>query len=61
MARREGGRLTPSELAIAAYEKEAREPKELQILPGGHVDADVRGSTFPSGQARDRFLRHLAG
>ncbi len=34
--------LTPTDLAIAAYEK-AREPKKLQILPGGHFDAYVDG------------------
>ena len=34
--------LTPTDLAIAAYEK-AREPKKLQILPGGHFDAYVAG------------------
>ena len=34
--------LTPTDLAVAAYEK-AREPKKLQILPGGHFDAYVTG------------------
>ena len=29
--------LTPTDLALEAYSR-AREPKELQILPGGHFD-----------------------
>ena len=29
--------LTPTDLAIEAYSR-AREPKELNILPGGHFD-----------------------
>lgn len=51
--------LTPTELAIAAYEK-AREPKKLQILPGGHFDAYVDGFEQSSVPARDWFLGHLA-
>jgi len=51
--------LTPTDLAIAAYEK-AREPKKLQILPGGHFDAYVDGFDLSSGPARDWFLEHLA-
>src|SRR4051794_29232289 len=38
-----GDHLTPSELAIAAFDK-AHEPKKLQILPGGHFDAYVEGA-----------------
>ncbi|MDT7633430.1 MAG: uncharacterized protein QOI50_5360, partial [Pseudonocardiales bacterium] len=40
--------LTPTELAIGAYEK-AREPKKLQLLPGGHFDAYVKGFDVSSG------------
>ena len=52
--------LTPTDLAIAAYEK-AREPKRLQILPGGHFDAYVTGFDASSGPARDWFVHHLGG
>lgn len=52
--------LTPTDLAIAAYEK-AREPKKLQILPGGHFDAYTRGFEASSVPARDWFLQHLVG
>jgi fermentation-respiration switch protein FrsA (DUF1100 family) len=51
--------LTPTELAIGAYEK-AREPKKLQLLPGGHFDAYVKGFDVSSGPARDWFVEHLA-
>ena len=30
--------LTPTDLALEAYSR-AREPKQLNILPGGHFDA----------------------
>lgn len=50
--------LTPTDLAIAAYEK-AREPKKLTILPGGHFDAYVAGFDTASAVARDWFLEHL--
>lgn len=30
--------LTPTDLALEAYSR-AREPKQLQLLPGGHFDA----------------------
>jgi fermentation-respiration switch protein FrsA (DUF1100 family) len=50
--------LTPTELAIAAYEQ-AREPKKLQLLPGGHFDAYVKGFEASSGPARDWFVEHL--
>jgi fermentation-respiration switch protein FrsA (DUF1100 family) len=52
--------LTPTDLAIAAYEK-AREPKKLQILPGGHFDAYVDGFDASGPAARDWFLQHLGG
>ena len=51
--------LTPTDLAIAAYEK-AREPKKLQILPGGHFDAYVDGFDASGPAARDWFQTHLA-
>ena len=51
--------LTPTELALAAYQQ-AREPKQLQLLPGGHFDAYVKGFEASSGPARDWFTRHLA-
>jgi fermentation-respiration switch protein FrsA (DUF1100 family) len=51
--------LTPTDLAIAAYEK-AREPKKLQILPGGHFDAYVKGFDVSGPVARDWFIQHLA-
>ncbi|MFC5995937.1 alpha/beta hydrolase [Pseudonocardia hispaniensis] len=51
--------LTPTHLTIAAYEQ-ARQPKKLQILPGGHFDAYVRGFEASSGPARDWFVEHLA-
>jgi uncharacterized protein len=53
-----GDHLTPCDLAVAAYEK-AREPKKLNILPGGHFDAYVKGFDDSSGPARDWFIRHL--
>jgi len=52
--------LTPTDLAIAAYEK-AREPKKLQILPGGHFDAYVDGFDVAGPTARDWFVQHLGG
>jgi fermentation-respiration switch protein FrsA (DUF1100 family) len=51
--------LTPTDLALAAYER-AREPKKLQILPGGHFDAYVDGFDVSGPAARDWFLEHLA-
>ena len=54
-----GDHLTPSELAIAAFDT-AHEPKKLQILPGGHFDAYVKGASVSQGAARDWFVQHLA-
>lgn len=51
--------LTPTDLAIAAYEK-AREPKQIEILPGGHYDIYTTGFDRSSGVARDWFVKHLA-
>jgi hypothetical protein len=50
--------LTPTDLAIGAYEK-AREPKKLEILPGGHFDAYVDGFDHSGPAARDWFVQHL--
>ena len=56
-----GDVLTVSDLAIGAYE-DAREPKKLVILPGGHFDA-YTGPDFElsSGSARDWLVQHLIG
>src|SRR5487761_1073859 len=53
----EGDHLVVSELAIAAFDK-AHEPKKLQILPGMHFDAYVKGFDAASVPARDWFLEH---
>jgi fermentation-respiration switch protein FrsA (DUF1100 family) len=50
--------LTPTELALATY-AQAREPKQLVVLPGGHFDAYVKGFEASMVPARDWFLRHL--
>ena len=50
--------LTPTDLAIAAYET-AREPKKLVILPGGHFDAYVDGFGVAAPAAVDWFAQHL--
>jgi uncharacterized protein len=42
--------LTPTAFAIGAYEK-AREPKRLEILPGGLFDAYVKGFDASGGPA----------
>jgi fermentation-respiration switch protein FrsA (DUF1100 family) len=52
--------LTPADLAIDAYEQ-ARQPKRLVILPGGHFDAYVAGFEQASEPARDWFRQHLGG
>ena len=56
-----GDILTVSDLAIGAYE-DAREPKKLVILPGGHFGA-YTGPDFEvsSGAARDWLVQHLIG
>lgn len=51
--------LTPTYLAIDAFEK-AREPKKLQLLPGGHFDAYVDGFDVSAPAARGWFQQHLA-
>ncbi|APR88258.1 Hydrolases of the alpha/beta superfamily protein [Minicystis rosea] len=51
--------LTVVDLTLAAYE-EAREPKKLLLLPGGHFDAYVDEAFRVSSAAqRDFFLQHL--
>jgi fermentation-respiration switch protein FrsA (DUF1100 family) len=51
--------LTPTHLAIGAYEK-AREPKKLKLLPGGHFDAYEKGFDVSSSAALSWFRTHLA-
>ncbi|WP_273889294.1 alpha/beta hydrolase [Rubrobacter naiadicus] len=51
--------LTPTDLAIEAYEV-ALEPKKLVILPGGHFDAYTTGFDESAGAALDWFQRHLS-
>jgi uncharacterized protein len=50
--------LTPTDIAIAGYD-EAREPKKLVILPGGHFDAYVDAFDLASSAATDWFTQHL--
>lgn len=51
--------LTPTDLALTAFAK-ANEPKELQILPGGHFDG-YSGFNFERNASRqaDFLKRHL--
>jgi fermentation-respiration switch protein FrsA (DUF1100 family) len=51
--------LTPAHLAIEAYEQ-AREPKKLVIIPGGHFDAYVDSFEEFSTPERDFFVEHLS-
>jgi uncharacterized protein len=51
--------LTPTDLALEAYQR-AREPKRLELLPGGHFDAYVKDFDRASAVARDWFLEHLS-
>jgi uncharacterized protein len=53
-----GDHLTPTDLALEAFQQ-AREPKKLVLLPGGHFDAYVKDFEAASGAARDWFLEHL--
>ncbi len=51
--------LTPTDLAVAAFQN-AREPKKLVVLPGGHFDAYVEPHIQGSaGAAIDWFTEHL--
>ncbi len=54
-----GDHLTVSDLAIAAFQT-AREPKKLQIMPGGHFDAYVKGFDISAGAARQWLVDNLA-
>jgi hypothetical protein len=51
--------LTPTDLALVAFSK-ANEPKQLQMLPGGHFDG-YSGSNFErNAETQADFLkRHL--
>ena len=53
-----GDHLTVSDLALDAFER-ARQPKRLELLPGGHFDAYVADFERSSGAARDWFAQHL--
>lgn len=50
--------VTPTDLALAAYER-ALEPKRLQIINGGHFDAYQNQFEASSSAARDWFVAHL--
>jgi fermentation-respiration switch protein FrsA (DUF1100 family) len=50
--------LTPTDLAVAAYDR-ALEPKRLAIIPGGHFDAYTVGFDHSAGEATAWFQRHL--
>lgn len=52
--------LTPTDVAINAFEN-AREPKKLVILPGGHFDAYVSGFAQSSGSAISWYKQWLMG
>ncbi|HEU0026927.1 MAG TPA: alpha/beta hydrolase [Ktedonobacterales bacterium] len=52
-------RLTPTDLAVAAYER-AREPRSLVFLPGGHFGAYAEpGLSLSASAATDWFRRYL--
>jgi fermentation-respiration switch protein FrsA (DUF1100 family) len=55
-----GDHLTVCDLAIEAYEQ-AREPKRLVVLSGGHFDAYVADFAAASGAAAGWFTEHLLG
>lgn len=50
--------ITPTDLALAAYER-ALEPKRLELIPGGHFDPYVTEFERASGAALDWFAAHL--
>jgi hypothetical protein len=53
--------VAPFQLALDAYQ-EAREPKEIRVIQGGHfVPYDGPGFAECSSAARDHFVRHLLG
>jgi hypothetical protein len=54
-------RLTPTDLAIEAYER-ARKPQKLVICKGGHFDAyQLPGLNITAGSAVDRKDLHRGG
>lgn len=50
--------LTPSDLALAAFAL-AREPKRIEVLPGGHFDIYINGFERSSGLAIEWFQKYL--
>ena len=52
--------LTPTKIAIDGFQ-EAREPKRLVVLPGGHFDAYVGGFSISSEVQLAWFTEHLLG
>ena len=48
--------LTPPELSLAAYAR-AKEPKELQLLPGGHFDSYAGETMVKNIATQVRFLK----
>jgi fermentation-respiration switch protein FrsA (DUF1100 family) len=52
--------LTVVDEALAAY-NQAREPKRLVLLPGGHFDAYTTDFDKAAGAAADWFSEHLGG
>lgn len=50
--------LCPVDIALDAYE-DAREPKRVEVLPGGHFDIYTTGFELSSTLARDWFVEHL--
>jgi fermentation-respiration switch protein FrsA (DUF1100 family) len=55
----ENDTLTPTDLAIAAYER-ARQPKKLVIIPGAHFDAYTEpGFSYSAPPAVDWFKQNL--
>lgn len=52
--------LTPTKIAIDGFH-DAREPKKLVVLPGGHFDAYVDGFDISSRVQLEWFTEHLLG
>lgn len=50
--------VTPTDLALAAYET-AREPKKLVLVPGGHFEPYGAALPQAGGAATDWFVEHL--
>lgn len=50
--------LTPTKIAVDGFH-DAREPKKLVVLPGGHFDAYVDGFAASSGVQVEWFSEHL--